>query len=151
MWSSVSIEGDNPPCKQKICTEFSTYTNWQAHGTHLVVDQRRQGKIVEQVGEKLPHVGVSVLSQTLVVEAVNLGDLPRFVVAPENGHTVTVAEFERDEQGHRLDRVVPSIDIVAHEEVVCVGRVAADAEELREVVLRGKVSRVVANMLGLTN
>ena len=38
----------------------------------LTVDQRRQRQIVEQVGEVLPHVGVAVLAQTLVVEAVHL-------------------------------------------------------------------------------
>ena len=100
----------------------------------LIVDQRRQGQIIEQVREKLPNVGIPILSQTLVVEPINLGDLPRLVVTPEDGHSISVTEFQGDEQGDGLDRVVASVDVVAHEEVVGVGGVASDAEELGEVV-----------------
>ena len=38
----------------------------------LVVDQGCERKVVEEVCEVLPHVGVSVLPQALVVEAVHL-------------------------------------------------------------------------------
>ena len=34
----------------------------------------------------------------------------------------------------RFDAVVSSVDVVAHEKVICVGRLAADAEKLHEVV-----------------
>jgi hypothetical protein len=103
--------------------------------THLIVDQRRQRQIIKQIREKLPHIRIPILSQTLVVEPVHLGDLSGFMVSSENGDTIPVAEFERDEEGDGFDRVVATIDVVAHEEVVCVGRVAADSEEFREVVL----------------
>ena len=38
----------------------------------LAVDQSRQRQVVEQIREVLPHVGVAVLSQTFVVETINL-------------------------------------------------------------------------------
>ena len=38
----------------------------------LAVDQRRQRQVVEQIREVLPHVGVTVLAQALVVETVHL-------------------------------------------------------------------------------
>ena len=41
----------------------------------LVVDQGGEGKIVEQVGEVLPDVGIAVFTKALVVEAVYLSDL----------------------------------------------------------------------------
>ena len=44
----------------------------------LVVDQGGEREVVEQVGEELPHVGVAVLPQALVVEAVDLRDLAGF-------------------------------------------------------------------------
>ena len=50
----------------------------------LPVDQRRQGQVVKQVREELPHVRVAILSQALVVEAVDLGDLSGLVVAAQN-------------------------------------------------------------------
>lgn len=80
----------------------------------LVVDQGSQGKVVEEVGEVFPHVGVAILAQALVVESINLCDLARLVVATENGNTLGVSDLERDKQSHCLDRVVTTIDIVTY-------------------------------------
>lgn len=104
--------------------------------TYLVVNQRGQGEVVEEIREKLPDVGISVLSQALVVESVHLGDLSRLVVASQDGDPVPISQFERDEQRDRLYRVVSSIDVIAHEQVIRVGRVSTDPEQLRQVVLR---------------
>jgi len=51
----------------------------------LSVHQGGEGEVVKQIGEILPHVGVTVLAQTLVIEAINLCDLSGFVVSPEEG------------------------------------------------------------------
>lgn len=139
----MSIDGESPPCKQKICSCQPNVSSWHpvharapvTKDTHLVIDQSGQGEIIKQIRKELPDVGVSVLSQTLVVKTVNLGDLTRLVVSSEDGHSVPISELERDEQRDRLDRVVSSVDIVAHEQVVCVGRVASDPEQLRQIVL----------------
>ena len=40
----------------------------------LIVHESRERKVIEQVGEVLPHVGVAVLAQALVVESVNLAN-----------------------------------------------------------------------------
>jgi hypothetical protein len=111
--------------------------------THLVVDESGQGKIVEQICKVLPHIGVAVFPETLVVEPVDLGDLARLVVATENGDPVTVTELEGDEKRDCLNRVVASVDIVTHEEVVRVGRVATDAEELGQIVLLSSALSVI--------
>lgn len=79
----------------------------------LVVDEGGKGEVVEQVGEVLPDVGISVLAETLVVEAVDLSDLTRLVVAAEDGDALGVSNFQGDEQRHCLDRVVSTVDIVA--------------------------------------
>ena len=77
------------------------------------LDEGGEGEVVEQVGEVAPDVGVPVLAQALVVEAVDLGDLPRLVVAAQDGDPLAVPDLERDEQRDRLDRIVPSVDIAA--------------------------------------
>ena len=121
---------------QRLCViERRREGERESAGTHLVVDEGREGQEVEQVGEVLPDVGVAVLAQALVVEAVHLGDLARLVVAAQDRDAVAVPHLERDEERHRLDRVVAAVDVVAHEEVVGVGRVATDAEQLGQVVL----------------
>ena len=47
----------------------------------MILDESGEGEVVEQVGEVAPNVGVSVLAQALVVEAVDLGDLSGFAVS----------------------------------------------------------------------
>lgn len=78
----------------------------------LVVDESGQGEVVEQVGEVFPHVCVSVLSETFIVEAVDLGNLTRLVVSAEDGDALRVADLEGDEEGDSLDGEVASVDIV---------------------------------------
>ena len=56
--------------------------------THLSVDERRERQVVEEIREVFPHVGVAVLTQTLVIEAVDLRNLTTLVVAAQNGNAV---------------------------------------------------------------
>ena len=69
----------------------------------LVVDEGGEGKVVEEISEILPHVCVAVFSQTLIVEAVNLGDLARLVVASQDGDARWVADLERHQQCDGFD------------------------------------------------
>lgn len=112
------------------------FTHWDKRNEkkYLVLDQGGEGEIVKKVGEGLPDVGVSVLAETLVVESINLSNLTRLVVSTEDGNAILIADLESDQKGHGLDRVVAAIDVVTHEEVVGVGRVAADTEKLHEIV-----------------
>lgn len=103
--------------------------------TDLVLDKGGKGEAVEQVGEEAPDVRVPILAQALIVETVYLSNLPRLVVPTEDGDPVRVAELERHEESDGLDRVVAAVNVVAHEQVVGIGRVSTDAEELGQVVL----------------
>ena len=47
---------------------------------------------------------------------------------------VWIAHFEAEQQQKGLERVETSVDEIAHEKVICVGNVAADAEEFHQVV-----------------
>ena len=69
----------------------------------LVVDESGKGEEVEEVGEVFPDVCVAVLSQALVVEAVDLGDLAGFVIASEDGDALGVADLKSDEEGDGLN------------------------------------------------
>lgn len=56
------------------------------------------------------------------------------MVSSEDSDSVLEADLEGDEQGHGLHRVVPSVDVVTHEEVVRVGELSANHEKLTQVV-----------------
>jgi hypothetical protein len=62
----------------------------------LVIDQGRERKVIEEVREILPDIGVAVLAEALVVEAVYLGDLTGFVIAPENGDALGISYLQGD-------------------------------------------------------
>ena len=94
-------------------------TQWEEK-THLVFDEGGERKVIKEVGEVSPNVGVAVFSQALVIEAVHLRDLSGFMVSAEDSDTVPETQLECYEEGDSLDRVIASIDVVAHEEVVCV-------------------------------
>ena len=64
------------------------------HAEDLVVDHRRQTEVVEDLGAVAPHVHRAVLPQTLVVEAVDLRDLPRLVVAADEGNAVGITHLQ---------------------------------------------------------
>ena len=97
---------------QRLCViERRREGERESAGTHLVVDEGREGQEVEQVGEVLPDVGVAVLAQALVVEAVHLGDLARLVVAADERHAVRVPDLEGEEEEERLDRVEAAVDV----------------------------------------
>ena len=100
----------------------------------LVLDDGGEWEVIEEVSQVLPHVRVAVLSEALVVEAVDLGDLTTFVVTSEDGDPVPVAHFEADQQSDGLDRVVASVDVIPHEQVVRVWGIASNLEELHQVV-----------------
>ena len=93
------MEGERPPCRQKIWVIRVSNRGeggergWGGTATHLVLDEGGEGEEVEEVGEETPDIGVAVFAQTLVVEAVYLGDLSGLVIATEDGDAVAVSEL----------------------------------------------------------
>ena len=59
----------------------------------LVLDQSCERQVVEKISEVLPHVGVPVFAEALVVEAINLGDLAGLMVSTENRDALGVSNL----------------------------------------------------------
>ena len=118
-FENVECAGANPRVREKETT-----------ATHLVVNEGSEGQEIEEIREEPPDVGIPVFPQAFVVEAVHLCDLSRFVVSSQDGNAIAIAELHGHEQSDGLYGVVASVDIVTHEEVVGVWRVAADSEKL---------------------
>ena len=112
-----------------------THRSMEVISTDLVLDEGGEREIVEEISKVSPHIRVAIFPQAFVIEAVHLGNLSRFMVAAEDRNPVAVAKLEGDKEGDCLYGVISSVDVIAHEKVVCVGRVAADAKQLRKIML----------------
>ena len=82
----------------------------------------------------LPHVSIAVFSEALIVEAIYLRDLLTLVVSSKDRNTLGITNFETDEKCDGLDRVVSSINVVTHEQVVVVGYLPTNIEEFLQIV-----------------
>ena len=69
----------------------------------LIVNESGQGEVIEEISEELPHIGVAVLPQAFVVEAVNLSDLAGFVVSSQDGDALGISNLESDKKRYRFD------------------------------------------------
>lgn len=97
---------------------------------YLAVHHASQAQVVKHLTAISPHTRAPKLAQALVVEAIHLRDLPRFVVAANEGDAIRVADFEGEEEKERLDGVEPAVDIVACiAEVESAGRWGARCEQ----------------------
>jgi hypothetical protein len=59
----------------------------------LIIDQSSEGKVIEEVGKVLPHIGIAVFPKAFVVKAVDLGNLTRFMISTQNGDALGVSDF----------------------------------------------------------
>lgn len=57
----------------------------------LVIDEGGKGEVIEEVGEGLPNICISILSEALIVEAVNLSNLTGFVITTKDGDSLWVS------------------------------------------------------------
>lgn len=83
------------------------------HAKHPAIHHRAQTQIVKHVAAVPPHVARAVFALTLVVETVDLGDLPGLVVAADEGDAVWISDFEGEEEKEGLDGVEAAVDKVA--------------------------------------
>ena len=58
---------------------------------------------------------------------ITLGNLTGLVISSQNGDTAGISDFQRDKKCYRLNTIVTTIDVVTHEEVVCVWGSAANS------------------------
>ena len=87
---------------------------------NVSLDDSCKWKVIEESCEVLPHVGISVFPQTLIVESINLCDLFGLVITSKDCNSVWISNLEADQKRNSLNRVVPSINVISHEEIVVI-------------------------------
>ena len=85
-------------------------------------------KVVENFAAVFPGIQVTVLAYDFVVEAVSLGDSTRLVVASEEGDASWVLQLQAHQKLEGLDRVVATINEIAHEHISRVGHLSSVLE-----------------------
>lgn len=63
-----------------------------------------------------------------------LSNLSRLMIPSEDGQSVGKSDFHGHEEGDCLDAIVTSINVVSHEQIVCVWSVAADSEQFYQIM-----------------
>ena len=84
---------------------------------NLALNDRADSEVVEDLSAVLPGVGVSVLPDGFIIEAVDGSDLASLVVASEESDMGRILKLEAEEQLEGLDRVVAAVYEVTHEDV----------------------------------
>jgi len=129
MWHFLyAVEGSD------IVEGINTRRETPVKAEDLVVNKGSERKVVEQISEVLPHIGVTVLSKALVIEAVDLGDLAGLVVTTEDCDALRISDFESDKECDCFDGVITSINVIPHKKVVRIWIWPADSEQLHQVV-----------------
>ena len=59
--------------------------------------------MIEKGSEVLPNIGITVLSQALIIESVDLCDLLALVISSQNGDSVWISDLKSDKEGNGLD------------------------------------------------
>jgi len=93
-----------------------------------------QWKIVKERSEVLPNVCISVFSKALIVEAIDLSNLLGLVVTSQDGDSVWISDLEGYQESDGLNRVVASVNVVAHEQVVVVWQLTSNFEKFFQIV-----------------
>lgn len=84
---------------------------------HLALDNGSDSEIVEDFGAVFPWVSIAILPDSLIVEAVDSGDLPSLVVSSQEGDMSWVLHLEAEEQLESFDGIETSINKISHEDV----------------------------------
>jgi len=94
-------------------------------GKYFSINDCSKTEIVKDVAAVAPDVGIAVLPNTFVIEAVDLCNLPTLMVASDKGDSVWIANLEGDQQKQRFDAMMATVHKVAQEEIIRVGTFAS--------------------------
>ena len=90
VWRKMEAAGQMRACLQFFFHLHSKQfrLGWRSGKTDLAVNESCKWQVVKEIGEILPDVGVSVLAQALIVEAVHLRYLAALVIPAQNRDAV---------------------------------------------------------------
>ena len=92
--------------------------------------QRCEGEVIKEVRKELPNIGRTILTNTFIVKTIHLANVGAFVISSQNCKPVSKSALQYNQQGHSFNRIVTSVHIVPHKQVICVRQFASNAKQL---------------------
>ena len=104
------------------------------HREDLFVNDCRNGQTVEAIRKGLPQLDV-VAALALIVETIDTVNASTLMIATQNEKVLGILDLVRQQQANSLETLLPSVDVVAQEEVVTFRREATIFEQSEQVVI----------------
>lgn len=104
------------------------------HAENLLVNKSGHRKAIEDVTEHAPESdGIPTLA--LIVEAVDSINLCAFMIASKKEEVLGILDLIAEKETYRLDGLLSSVDVVAKEQVVGLGRETPILEDPQQVIV----------------
>lgn len=89
------------------------WTQSSMNAKHSSIHYRSQTEIIKHLATIPPHTSTAILPQTLVIESIDLGDLSRLMITPDECYSIRITHFEGEEKEESLDTVESSVYVVS--------------------------------------
>ena len=97
------------------------------HTEDFVIDQGSDGHTIENILELFPHAdGVATLA--FIIEAIDAVDLATLVITAQQKEVLLKLDLVCEEEDDGLKRILATIDVVTHEQIVSVGWLTTNLE-----------------------
>lgn len=81
----------------------------------FIIDDSCKCQIIEDFCTVAPYINWSILSETFVIETVDLSDLSALVISTDKSYSFRVADLQSQKQEKSLNRWVSSVNKISHE------------------------------------
>lgn len=69
------------------------------NSTHLSINNGRKGQVVKDLSAVSPHSNGTIFAETLIIKAIDLGDLPRLMISSDQGYPIWITHLGNTAEG----------------------------------------------------
>ena len=81
-----------------LIESIDTWRKSSMKAENVSLNDSGQWQVIEETCEVLPNIGITVLSETLVIESIHLGDLLALMVSSEESNVSWVLQLEAEQE-----------------------------------------------------
>jgi len=87
----------------------------------LAFDDGGEGQVVKEFSECFPDVSITVLSQALIIETIDLNNLSKLIITSKNNESIKITNLKNNKKNNNLHKIISSINIITHKKIISVG------------------------------